>query len=142
MKKDVPSFSTPSQWISVSIVLGVQAILALALLSTSVLSHAAENRLSGDSIPTGAGDLTIHPINHASFLIAWGGKTIYVDPVGGAARFAAFSKPDVILITDIHGDHLNADTLTAITTNSARILAPSAVVELMPQHLRKRATVI
>ena len=142
MKKELSSFFTSTQWISIPLVPHIQSFVWLALLSTAVLTQAAESEPNSDPIPTGAGDLVIQPVNHATFLLSYGGKTIYVDPVGGAGRFAAFAKPNIILITDIHGDHLNADTLEAITTDSTQILAPSAVVERMPQSLRKTATVI
>ena len=43
-------------------------------------------------------------------------KIIYIDPYGGANAFKGMAKPDLILITDIHGDHLNEDTLDALDT--------------------------
>ncbi len=39
------------------------------------------------------------------------GKTIYNDPAGGAAAYAAPPRPDLILVSDIHGDHMDALTL-------------------------------
>src|SRR6266496_3752098 len=91
---------------------GLNAVAAAAWLSgllNAVLlpvAMAAETKLDGDTIPTSDGDLIIHPINHATFAIAWKDKTIYVDPVGGAKRFEGSPRPDLILVTDIHGDHL------------------------------------
>src|SRR5690606_4926245 len=41
-----------------------------------------------DTIPTSNGDLVIHPVEHASLVLQWGGAVIYVDPVGGAALYA------------------------------------------------------
>ena len=58
----------------------------------------------------------IHPINHATFVMQWADTMLYVDPVGGAARFDGLPAPQVIFVTDIHGDHMNADTLSAFST--------------------------
>ena len=46
--------------------------------------------------------------------MGWKEKTIYADPVGGDKRFEGMPRPDVILVTDIHGDHLNTETLEAV----------------------------
>lgn len=78
-------------------------------------------------IATTEGDLVIHPINHATFVMGWNGTTIYVDPVGGAERYAGFEKPDLILLTHIHGDHTSGDTLKTVSTSTTRLLAPASV---------------
>ena len=84
--------------------------------------------LAGDRIPTGSGDLIVHPIEHATLVLAHGGKTVYVDPVGGAAKFEGLPPPDLILITDIHGDHADPKTVAAVKKGAA-IVAPPAVAE-------------
>ena len=91
------------------------ASLALGLLTgLFTASAAAEDKLTGDRIAGSDGDLVIHPINHATFLMACKDKTIYIDPVGGAKRFDGLPHPDLILVTDIHGDHSSAETLEAV----------------------------
>src|ERR1051326_5799453 len=90
----------------------VAAVLALSLSSCKgEETPPPEPPISGDAFPTSRGDLIVHPVNHATFLMNWAGKTLYVDPVGGATPFQGLPAPDVIFVTDIHGDHLNADTL-------------------------------
>src|SRR4051812_49384475 len=76
----------------------------------SVCSFAAE---TADKIPAEHGDIQIVPINHATFAMSWKDKFIFVDPVGGQQKISAKvnGAPDLILVTDIHGDHMNADTL-------------------------------
>ncbi|PYK98400.1 MAG: MBL fold metallo-hydrolase, partial [Verrucomicrobia bacterium] len=117
-----------------------KALVTSALVALAGLS-AAENRLEGDRIATSDGDVIIHPINHATFVTSWKDKTIYADPVGGGKRFDGLPKPDLILVTDIHGDHLDAGTLEAIA-GSATIVAPAAVAEKLPEKLRKQTTVL
>jgi L-ascorbate metabolism protein UlaG (beta-lactamase superfamily) len=95
--------------------------------------------MEGDHVPTDRGDLIIHPIAHATFAMAWNGNTIYVDPTGGAAAFEGLPRPDAILLTDVHGDHLSAETLEAVATPETQIVAPAAVVAQLPEALRPRA---
>ena len=117
-----------------------KALVTSAVVVLAGLS-AAENKLDGDRIATTDGDLIIHPINHATFVMAWKNKTIYVDPVGGGKRFDGLPKPDLVLVTDIHGDHLDAGTLEAVV-GGAKIVAPAAVAEKLPDKLRKQTTVL
>jgi len=112
---------------------------ALAWLAIGI---AAAQEISGDRIPTGSGNLVVHPINHATFAMGWDGKTIYVDPVGGGERFSDLPGPDLVLITDIHGDHLDVETLQAVAGEDTRIVAPAAVVEQLPEDLKSKATVL
>lgn len=116
-------------------------LLTLTLIGAAA-SGAGAQTLSGDRIPTSGGDLIIHPVDHASFVMAWGPHPIYVDPVGGAEAYEGLPRPHIILVTDIHGDHMNAETLTALATGPARIIAPPAVAEQLPEALRSRITVL
>lgn len=112
-------------------------LLAVCVIGTQ--GYAAD---SSDQIPTEQGNLTIHPINHATFEMTWNSKTILVDPVGGADRFHGMPKPDLVFITDIHGDHLNADTLQALVTDKTSIVAPQAVADKLPNTLKSKTTVM
>ena len=78
-------------------------------------------------------DIEIEPISHATAVFKWGGKTFYSDPVGGAEAFSEKDKADFILITDIHGDHMNAETLKALELGETKIIVPQAVKEKLPQ---------
>ncbi len=83
--------------------------------------------ITGDHLDTADGDVVIHPVNHASFVIHWKDKTIYVDPVGPATRYTGLPKADLILVTHQHGDHLDAVNIAAIKADNASILAPTLV---------------
>src|SRR5437762_2207979 len=117
-----------------------KALVTVGIIAVAGLS-AAENKLDGDRMATSDGDLIIHPINHATFVMAWKDKTIYVDPVRGGKRFDGLPKPDLVLVTDIHGDHLDAGTLEAVA-GGAIIVAPAVVAEKLPDKLRKQTTVL
>ena len=113
-------------------------VLVVAVLGTPASAAAAA--LGGDRIVTGNGDLIVHPINHATLALGWKELTIYVDPVGGAGRFAQLPPAGLVLLTDLHGDHLNADTLKAVLQAGTQLVAPPAVVEQLPAELRDRVT--
>ena len=104
------------------------------------LIHA--QRPAPDKIETSSGPLTMQPINHGSLVLTWDNNTIYIDPYPNAKAFEGISPPDLILITDIHGDHLNAETLNAIETSKAKLIVPQAVAEQLPDKLKGKATVL
>ena len=108
-----------------------------ALAALSAPAAMGQGMVSGDHIATETGDLVIQPLDHATFVMSWDGKTIYVDPVGGAERFEGLPSPDLILVTDIHGDHLDAETLAAVVGEDTVVIAPAAVAEQLPDSLRQ-----
>ena len=120
----------------------IRSSIALAVAMLGGLAGAAAGQITGDAVASSRGDLVIHPIDHATFVMGWNGKAIYVDPVGGADRFAGLPTPDLILVTDIHGDHMNAETLSAIVTPQTRIVAPAAVAERLPASLMGQTTAL
>jgi len=130
-------FVTPSS----QLVLPSSLLLAL-LTGVSTPSARSADKSEGDHVATSDGDLVIHPINHATFVMGWKDKTIYVDPVGTGKRFDGLPKPDLILVTDVHGDHLSPETLEAVADAKTTIVAPSAVAEKLPEKLRKQTTVL
>jgi len=99
-------------------------ILTVILFAVSLAGHAAETQ----TFPTSAGPVKITPLNHASTLIEAGGKTIYLDPAK-PAKLSGLPKADLILITDIHGDHMDPDSIKAISKTETSIVAPPAVVK-------------
>jgi len=84
-----------------------------------------------DTIKTDKGDLTVIPIQHATFVMKWGDRTIFVDPTTGGDAFKEHGKPSLILITDIHGDHFDPKTLAAVRSPEAMLVAPAAVADKM-----------
>jgi L-ascorbate metabolism protein UlaG (beta-lactamase superfamily) len=84
----------------------------------------------------------IIPIEHATAVIEWGGNTIYIDPVGGKAAFEEQNSPDMIFITDVHGDHFNPETLNELDLEGVQIIAPNAVKLQMEENLSSKTTTI
>ncbi len=77
-------------------------------------------------------DITIDPIIHATTILEWKEKTIYIDPTGGSKAFEDKKPPNLVLITDIHGDHMNIDTLDSLDLSNAELIVPQAVAERLP----------
>ena len=118
-------------------------VSAAVLLCCSAMSAAGESGRPGDQIATDNGVLTIHPVNHATFVMQWNGKTVYVDPVGGVKPFANLPKPDLVLVTHAHFDHFDAATLKALVPAGGHIVVVAAktVAENIPETLRGKITV-
>lgn len=85
---------------------------------------------------------TINPVEHASMVLNWDGTIIYVDPVGGKDVLSKFTEPDMVLVTDIHGDHMDIPTLEAISIDKTVLFAPKAVFEKLPENLQKKTNII
>jgi L-ascorbate metabolism protein UlaG (beta-lactamase superfamily) len=98
-------------------------ILICFLIAMVPLVRAAETQV----FSTSAGPVKITPLYHASTLIEAGGKTIYLDPAK-PAKLAGLPKADLILITDIHGDHMDPHSIKVISKAETEVLAPPAVV--------------
>lgn len=107
-----------------------------------VINVVLAQRPSADKIETSKGPLTVQPLNHATLALTWQGKTIYADPFGGARTFEGIAAPDLILITDIHGDHFNPETLEAIGASNAILIVPQAVADKLSDDLKAKAVVL
>jgi L-ascorbate metabolism protein UlaG (beta-lactamase superfamily) len=99
-------------------------------------------RAPADQINTSKGQLTIQPILHGSVVLTWDNKTIYIDPYGGKEAYQGISSADMILITDIHGDHMDLKTLESIDVSKATMVVPQAVAEQLPEKYKERLVII
>lgn len=111
-------------------------ILSLALIVVAYTLYA--QRPQPDAIETSKGSLMIQPVQHASLVLTWNGKTVYIDPNGDAKLFEGLNAPDLILITDIHGDHMNITTLESLETSKAKLVVPQAVAEKLPDGFKSK----
>lgn len=76
-------------------------------------------------------------------VIQFNEKNIYVDPYGGVKAFSNIAKPNLILITDIHGDHLNINTLNELNIdNSTPFIVPQAVADKLPEEFHENLFVL
>lgn len=85
---------------------------------------------------------SIQPISHASMVLTWDELTIYVDPVGDIETYTDMLAPNIVLVTDIHGDHFNVDTLEGIVAGDSVLVVPQVVYDALPESLAVQAVVM
>jgi L-ascorbate metabolism protein UlaG (beta-lactamase superfamily) len=108
--------------------LRLRLFVTLAVLGASALSTVAQTAHQTQTFETSAGPVKITPIFHASTLIEAGGKVIYVDPAK-PSDFTGLPPADLILISDIHGDHMDPAAVAAVSKGGTEIIAPTAVAQ-------------
>ena len=107
-----------------------------------VILCAFHNIHAAEEFKTSKGKVVITPINHATMVVEWDGKTIYVDPVGIADWYKAFPNPDVILLTHIHGDHYKEAVLKAVVGPKTKLVAPPALAGVLGADLKSKTIVV
>ena len=128
----------------------MKRLLPILLLACILLQGCKEEPKKEQAVETATVDtaltnqtvLKIIPIEHATLVLEWNGITVYIDPVGGPEAFEGQKQADLILITDIHGDHLSIETLEALNTEKATIIAPQAVADKMPEKFSSQIAVL
>lgn len=110
----------------------------LLLLPLTLLAQLPQ----ADQIETDNGTLTVQPIVHGTLALEWNDRMIYVDPYGGAEAFEGLDSPDLILITDIHGDHLHPETLEALDTEGALLVVPQAVADQLGEEWQDQLVIL
>lgn len=100
----------------------------------------AAGALTGDHIATTNGDIVIHPVTHASFLMTWNGLAIYNDP--DTATYTSFPKADIILVGHEHSDHLDAPTITSVKNATGKIVTTQTVYNSLSTTLRASTIVL
>jgi L-ascorbate metabolism protein UlaG (beta-lactamase superfamily) len=83
---------------------------------------ATQEQFETDVIPTSAGDLKITFLGHGSLMMAFNGKTIYIDPFSRVADYSKLPEADIILITHEHRDHLDLQALASVRTERTTVV--------------------
>ena len=119
------------------------AIFCVGMLFTSCKNEAKKDKEMETEVTAVADQendqevsaIEIEPISHATAVIKWEDAVIYTDPVGGAGVFEGKDAPSFVLITDIHGDHMDARTLEALKLGDTKIMVPQAVKDKLPKEM-------
>lgn len=110
------------------------------LLAGCLLFCLLHSVAQNDTFRTKNGPLVIHPVYHSSLWMEWNGLTIAIDPYGGKEKYSTMRQPDLVVITDIHGDHSDSATLVNLDLQKALLVVPQAVKEkiagLLPAGIR------
>ena len=103
------------------------------------------NLITGDHIATTNGDIIVHPLYHASTMLSWNGKAIYVDPDDDAAYEATYQglpKADLILVTHSHGDHFSSGKIETLRQGHTLIIVPQAVFNSLSTAQKTNAIIL
>lgn len=118
----------------------------MKILTTTLLAFiftAAQAQLpKADIIPTAKGNVTVQPVYHASLVLEYNNVAIYIDPIHGADTYKSMKKPDLVLITHIHGDHFDMKTLNALDLSHATLVVPESVADKMPADWKSKIVVL
>ncbi|WP_339625557.1 MBL fold metallo-hydrolase [uncultured Winogradskyella sp.] len=110
----------------------------LVVTLTSCKNDSTKHTLTASSHQTEQKEtVKVIPINHGTLILESKNDILYIDPTGGKEAFDGQQTPTYILITDIHGDHLDIKTLTALPLDNTTIIAPKAVIDKLPKYLGK-----
>jgi L-ascorbate metabolism protein UlaG (beta-lactamase superfamily) len=115
--------------------------LLLAALFAPILYSVNAQRSEPDTVGTKMGPLIIQPIQHASLILTVHGLTIYADP-SNADNYQGLTPPDIILVTDIHGDHFDIKTIDAIKKAGTLLIVPQVVADKLPAADKEHLVVL
>lgn len=106
--------------------------LALGLLGALALAPAlVAAQLPSDSVPAAGGAIAITPINHATLALTHGNTVVLVDPTE-QGKYEGLATPTLILVTDVHGDHLSPKTVARLKGPNTSVVAPAAAADQLP----------
>src|ERR1700676_1840832 len=106
----------------------ILVVIACAAMALFAASAQAQMERPAQTFKSSAGPIKITPVYHASLEIEAGGKVIVVDPAKPAV-FTGLPQADLILLTDIHGDHMDPSLIAAESKPEKEIIDPPPVVK-------------
>ncbi len=106
----------------------MRALTLLTIILGCATCLPAQPKRPVEEFRTKAGIVKITPIRHASLMIEAEGQVIQVDPYS-QGNYEGLPAADLILITDIHGDHMDPKAIEKVRKAGTTIIAPKAVVE-------------
>ena len=104
---------------------------ASSIVVWCVLATSAFAARSVEEFKTSSGMLKITTVMHAGLVIEAGGQVVIVDPAQGS--WDGIPQADLILITDIHGDHLNPSMIVKVKKTNGIVIAPEAVARTITE---------
>lgn len=122
------------------LVLGIVLVITFSCKTKKEQQENTAEEMAQERVETPEA-ITIVPIEHATAVVEWNDTVIYIDPVGGKTAFEGQDDPDLILITDIHGDHLSIETLEELNTENATLIVPQAVADKIPAEAALRQAI-
>lgn len=82
---------------------------------------------------TPLGEIQIEILGHASLIIKWNGKNIFVDPYSEVADYSQQPQAHLVLLTHHHYDHLDHEALKDIVNEQTVFITSKGCKEELPQ---------
>jgi L-ascorbate metabolism protein UlaG (beta-lactamase superfamily) len=82
--------------------------------------------IAADTIPATGGNIVLTPMGHAHVQIEYAGKVIQIDPTG-ASNLATAKPADIVIVTDVHGDHMDPPSIDKVKKGTTVYVAPKAL---------------
>src|SRR3989344_3277543 len=117
------------QYIRMRTALWVVAALAAIIVVFYVFNSSINQQKHRDNSMTAQQEMLpiVTPVSHATMVLDWGGTIIYTDPTGVSEAFASKPAANIVLVTDIHGDHFSTSTIEAVVGENTTLIVPQAV---------------
>jgi L-ascorbate metabolism protein UlaG (beta-lactamase superfamily) len=87
--------------------------------------------MAADTIPATGGSIVLTPMGHAHVQVEYAGKVIQIDPTG-ASNLATAKPADIVIVTDVHGDHMDPPSIDKVKKASTVYVAPKALEGKFP----------
>ena len=100
-------------------------------LGAAALVAAYGTVVAADTIPASGGNIEITPMAHAHVQIEYAGKVIHIDPTT-MGSLSMVKPADIVLITDIHGDHMDPAAIDRVKKATTAYVAPAALADRFP----------
>jgi L-ascorbate metabolism protein UlaG (beta-lactamase superfamily) len=101
-------------------------VLVLAALGTPLFAQPAAPK--ADEFSSDGNKLKIHFLGHATLIIEFNNRVIYVDPVPQYGPFDKFPKADLILITHDHPDHFSPFTVKSVSKEGTVVIGNAVAI--------------
>lgn len=106
--------------------------LATPKVSGTSDTQKSDKGCESDTYQTSIGPLVVTPIWHGTVAFTIGATTVLVDPWSKAPD-GRLPKADLILLTDIHPDHLDTAAIDKVRKANTILIGPSAVAATLPE---------
>ncbi|TWI85752.1 L-ascorbate metabolism protein UlaG (beta-lactamase superfamily) [Lacibacter cauensis] len=114
----------------------------ITILFLLTVPAAIAQRSKPDTIKTVNENIVIQPVFHASMRLQFGKVNILIDPYNSISTFKQMEPPALILITDIHQDHMDTVLLNTLNFEKVKFIVPQAVAEKLPAKYKNDIVVL
>ena len=87
--------------------------------------------IAADTIPATGGNIELTALRHAHVQIEFAGKVIHIDPDAQAPQ-ASIKPADIVILTDVHGDHMSPAAIDRVKKGTTIYVAPPVLADRFP----------